>query len=404
MQGSNTLLTPQDNAQLNEVETGQQRIALESLPVRAWLAFTSRCNLNCLHCPRGSASDRPRSEMDMEPSLFQRIEKQLLPYLNACRVGGNNLGEQTLARQCDDYLKRLSDYPMARCLVTNGTALKPETAKILVAYGWTVDFSTESATEDTYRQIRHADFERFLGIVRETCRSKAQFGSNDSVVRFAFTAFYDNLDQLPELVTLTESLGVDEIVVTHLIPMSEAQRFQSLAYHRGLSNQVFRVSAERAQKLGIPILLPPPFAVRSMESASDVSREQTSSAPPLRCLHPWTSISIDEQGDVYPCCIYEKPLGNLHKSDLVSIWNGKRYRHLRKTVNSHRPPSNCQHCPLRGSTYTSHHCNDAESLLRQIGPTDVVDSSFFFRMKVRQFLNRSSLGSYLLRRRNFNRR
>ncbi|HNT35930.1 MAG TPA: hypothetical protein PKH07_13145, partial [bacterium] len=87
-----------------------------------------------------------------------------------------------------------------------------------------------------------------------------------------------------------------------------------------------------------------------------------------------------------------------------SIWNGQQYRHLRKTVNNRRPPANCQHCPLRGIAYTSHHCNDADSLLRQIGPTEDIDTSFFVRMKIKQFLDRSSLGRYILRIRDDKRR
>lgn len=56
-------------------------------------------------------------------------------------------------------------------------------------------------------------------------------------------------------------------------------------------------------------------------------------APPLFCRLPFTEVSIDEAGDVWPNCCpdwVEFPLGNLLREPWEEIWNGESARSLRQ--------------------------------------------------------------------------
>ncbi len=130
--------------------------------------------------------------------------------------------------------------------------------------GWSIDFSTEGATGETYRSIRGGSYEKFIAVVRECCNQKKSLKSTNAKVRIGFTAFYDNIGELKLLIETGDKLGVDEILVAHLIPTKECQRSQSLLYHKGLSNSIFHEASILAQKLGVSLKLPPPFPIRKM--------------------------------------------------------------------------------------------------------------------------------------------
>jgi hypothetical protein len=82
-------------------------------------------------------------------------------------------------------------------------------------------------------------------------------------------------------------------------------------------------------------------------------------------------VSVNENGDVMPCCATGAVMGNLKRDDFATIWRSKRYRRLRERVNSSRPPWYCDGCVLRGvdmeSPVARFH-TDEGYLLRGIGP------------------------------------
>ena len=69
------------------------------------------------------------------------------------------------------------------------------------------------------------------------------------------------------------------------------------------------------------------------------------------CPYPWASLVIASNGDVVACCRdleHRSVLGNLFKEDLRSIWNGARYRDLRRNLARAAPEENdaCRNCDM----------------------------------------------------------
>ena len=63
------------------------------------------------------------------------------------------------------------------------------------------------------------------------------------------------------------------------------------------------------------------------------------------CYLPWQACSINELGNVKACCVHWKSMGTLARSGFESIWNGPRYRRLRRGVYT-RPDSICHTCRM----------------------------------------------------------
>jgi len=59
-----------------------------------------------------------------------------------------------------------------------------------------------------------------------------------------------------------------------------------------------------------------------------------------------------DDGQVSTCCSPEFYItGNIMDSSLYDVWNGKRYKALRATLNGEHPPSACENCHLLRRQY-----------------------------------------------------
>ncbi|MSP11868.1 MAG: radical SAM/SPASM domain-containing protein [Chloroflexi bacterium] len=423
-----TQLSFEKNIAKNQQEFTEGKLILESRPTFAWLAFTGRCNLNCAHCARRLRSFRALPETpDLTPELFGKLKTQLLPWLTRYQLGGNNLGEQLYAPNFDEYFDDMQQYPGRPVIQTSGMLLNTERIEALAASGAQINLSLEGATPGTYNSVRGRnldeliEFARYLDVERKRLDSKA-------TIKLTFTSFYDNIRELPDLVTICKDTGVDMLVVTHLLPLHEGQRYQSLVYHQSMANEMYDKSERLAAELGVKIATPHRFKIKPLHKSPEpmevglfnpktipVGKERgaangnglkasvpvaagvmansneapandngisangngatangngnkqvgnghaksnqikiigpgrsTSKSMPI-CTHPWTSVSIDEMGDVHPCCASGMVMGNLNENTLEEIWNNGRYQKMRATVNTPHPAfTDCRYCVLRG--------------------------------------------------------
>jgi radical SAM protein with 4Fe4S-binding SPASM domain len=390
------------NRALNLEEFNKQSVILKSLPTKAWISLSGRCNLSCSHCLKDKKSIASGSDMSLD--VFNIIKAAIFPYLDTCKFGGNNIGEQLIAEELDYFLTQIKQFAFHPILATNGLLLTKQKILNLIKAGWTIDFSTEGATQETYKNVRGNHFKKFISNVAECCNLRNLHQEAGAMIRLCFTIFYDNAHELTRLITLGAELGVDEILVTHFIPMREGQRHQSLVYHKGMANAIFKEAGSIAEKLAIKLRLPKPFHINKMNELDEKPLNTTGTESFRKCYHPWTSISVNEKGDIFPCCITYVKMGNLRHNSFTEIWNGKRYQKFRKTVNSLAPKEMCRNCSLRGKALTSHLCNNDDALLciinpinhLRINPTERLDTLYFFRLKIKELLGRSTLsGKYL---------
>jgi len=62
------------------------------------------------------------------------------------------------------------------------------------------------------------------------------------------------------------------------------------------------------------------------------------------CSAPWTSLFIDTNGDVKPCCASRYPLGNINKDPVDTILNGKTLLDVRQSLLDGVKSEHCQSC------------------------------------------------------------
>lgn len=385
-----------DNARLNQREADAGAEVLTSKPTRAWLSVTGKCNLLCTHCPRSLVDEMYLSSAEMTSDVFARVKQSLFPMLEFLRIGGNNLGEQLFAKSWPTFADEIKHGPFTPWLITNGQTLNRARIGDLVEAGYVIDISIDAASDAGYRQIRGASLTKLIDNVRaivEARDARATAGARPAAkVMFSFTAFADNIGELPGLVRLAAQLRVDEVVVTHYMPSFEGQRQQSLFYHQQTANTAFDEARAIARDAGLALRVPPNYRikslgheaalrdrVRSRYPAAETPAPAGDAIPP--CAHPWTSVSIDEKGQVFPCCQSNLLMGDLRTSSFEEIWNNRRYRKLRRTVNTAKALPDCRQCVLRGASFTSVDCDEPAFFLRNLELTTWTSGTWHARLR-----------------------
>ena len=63
-------------------------------------------------------------------------------------------------------------------------------------------------------------------------------------------------------------------------------------------------------------------------------------------MAPWTHMSVWQNGDAYPCCIYhwDMPVGNINEAGFKGVWNSKEMRELRTRMLANIPSQGCEKC------------------------------------------------------------
>ena len=75
------------------------------------------------------------------------------------------------------------------------------------------------------------------------------------------------------------------------------------------------------------------------------------------CYLPWQRLSIQPNGDVYPCPVAYKPIGNFNATTLANTWTGPELERFRAGVNDpdnmNLDCSECTHCRHKSVTRKS---------------------------------------------------
>jgi MoaA/NifB/PqqE/SkfB family radical SAM enzyme len=352
------------NRRLNYQEAVEGTTRLKSRPLRFWFDINGPCNLECQHC--GFRAFGRTSDKEVSQDIYDIVLAELMPTAYTCNLGGTNWGEVTIANRFHEFLLDCKKYEVMINLTTNGTRMNKQWVDDLADTLEVIGFSMEGM-EDEFEKIRGFKWRFFLKSVETICKARSDRGRQFRV-EWRFCAHSDNIHQLPEMIRVARSVGVDRIQVMNLVPYVPAQKFKNLYFHRSAANRAFAEARKTAADLNFDIEIPPDF----MEGTFDTELVQigepgkrrfvrTEEFQMANCYLPWQACSINELGIVKPCCVYWRPMGSLAKSGFEAVWNGSKYRRLRSSVNT-RPDGICHSCRL------SRYDNDQNKSFSQLLP------------------------------------
>ncbi|WP_419757801.1 radical SAM/SPASM domain-containing protein [Acidisoma sp.] len=331
----------------------QRSSTAEAAPVCLYLEVTNRCNLLCETCPRTFETLEPPADMSWE--LFTKIVDQVP---NVARVVLHGVGEPMLVKQLPQMIRYLKDRGTYVLFNTNGTLLQPKRFQELIDTGLDeLRVSLDAADRETYLKVRGKDY--FNRIVRDVGKFIAYqklVGATSPRVSLWLTGLKETVDQLPDFVRLSASMGVTEVHLQRLVFDESGYgmaRAESSLFEVTQAQEQAAIEAAQAIGATLGVTLD---ASGATEPGLSLKRQEDDT-PWATCRRPWSLMYFTAHGRALPCCIapfsvrgYSNyTLGDATQSSLREIWNSPAYRDFRTSLLSEAPPAPCANCGLRWS-------------------------------------------------------
>jgi MoaA/NifB/PqqE/SkfB family radical SAM enzyme len=321
------------------------------------------CNLKCIMCEEHSIysccqtkrkeEGRPRRRMDI--GLIRKIleESKDSPLRE---IIPSTMGEPLLYRHFDQIIQLCHEFNVKLNLTTNGTFPKYGAvgwAKKIVPIGSDVKISWNGATKQTSELIMiGSNFEKRVQNVKDFIRIRDEVfasGGNFCRMTFQLTFIELGLEELPDVIRLAASLGVNRVKGHHLWVFTKEMQNQNLrrnvnSIHRW--NEIVTKALDAAELFRLPS--GEKVALENIYPLNESAMEELVSdgVCPFLGEEAWVS----SEGRFNPCCAPNEErlklggFGNLFDTSIDNIWQGPAYQSLRKNYLKHAV---CKGCNMR---------------------------------------------------------
>jgi len=315
-----------------------------SLPTELQVEVTSRCNLKCDACLR--THKRLAPDVDLTIDDFVRIASEV-PVLS--RVVFQLNGESLLSPDVFAMIREACRRGAHTILNTNGTLLDEPRRAALRASGLSeLRVSLDGATAETVERMAGADI---FSLVVEGVRAFVveRQGRSEPRVSLWMIANQETIQELPDVIRLAATIGVEEVYLQRLVVNGYGIAQEKSSIHGRLDARVREIlgEAERvAATLGVALR-----ASGRRPILESLVMDAAGGNPRIGCWRPWRSAVVTASKLVLPCCIssftlgYDRlMLGDLSTERLSDVWNGERYKALRRGILSNQPVNACLRC------------------------------------------------------------
>jgi MoaA/NifB/PqqE/SkfB family radical SAM enzyme len=322
------------------------------LPATLQVEITSACNLRCAMCLVRYRPPVNKLAGALPLELYRRLLDEL-PGLRRLTLQG--LGEPLLSPYLLDMIRLARARDIEVGFNSNATLLTRARADELVATGldW-LHVSLDGARAGTYEAIREgADFGKVVTNLAGLVEAKRAAGGDKPWIRVVFVAMRRNIAELPELVELMGTVGVQEVRVQNLshdfADTPDGSQYAQIRDYtaaealwtgadRDASEAAFAGARAAADQHGLLLRLP-----------------HLDTRPGAGCTWPWDAAYVTSAGVVQPCCMVmgddRVALGDLAVASFPQIWYGPAYQDFRARLAGDEPPEVCRGCALYQRTF-----------------------------------------------------
>jgi len=300
----------------------------------AWqVELTSRCPLKCKMCSRAAYKDFFSKDMNLGD--FQK----LLPYFSEVEaVVLEGWGESLLHKNLLDCIGWVKEKGPRAGFVTSGKGLNESLISELLKVG--VDFmgfSLSGATPATHNAIRvNSDLEELQENILTLQEMKARRNLVNPQLHIVYLMLKENIREVPALIQLARDLGIKEVVLIHLIHVSNSyQEEQRVFGENGVEpfERILEAAQAKAREWKIELQCP----------SLSIGEVPICGENPLRNLY------ISADGEVSPCVYLNPPVptpfkrifqgkefpiekvsfGNIFQKPFQEIWQNPQYEEFR---------------------------------------------------------------------------
>ena len=348
-------------------------------PVSIELVPTDRCNLNCLSCWRQGwdkekIEKRYAEEMSDERLLKLIDEAVELGVKEIAFVGG---GEPLFRSITPVLMRKIKKYGMECDLVTNGALLtKPLIGEMVKIGVDRIKFSIDGVDAETHDYLRgiKGTFEKVMGNIEHFAKTKDALNAERPSLLFNTVISSKNYRQLPDIVKIGHTVGLDGIWLLPLTVFDESARKLKLTQNqriefKSMLKESIKLSKEFGMENNFEHFLDTKYMEKT-ESMHEVMMEAVEGPVPnppfkdiikeeypksedslenfkfLPCYIPWHHITIIPNGNTGPCFspwVWDTDV-SIKNHSLKELWYGEYFDKFRNIMLNRKLPDNCKRC------------------------------------------------------------
>ena len=283
--------------------------------VMSW-NVTRECNMKCSHCYINATEKKLDNELSTEEGkrLMDQIYQVSRPLLI---LSG---GEPLLRPDIFELIEYGAKKGLKMGLGSNGYLIDDAVAKKLKAAGIT----TVSISIDSNIPAQHDEFRGVAGAWEKAVNACKALRKNNVLVQVNTTLTHDNYDQIDDIMTLAESIGVENFHLFFLVPTGRGMKLTDISpqkYEDMITNTFAKVHKHRLN-------VRPSCAPQFMRIAKGMGLDMRQWI--RGCIAGMHYCRIYPNGDVTPCPYLPIKLGNVREQSFKDIWfNSPVFKNLR---------------------------------------------------------------------------
>lgn len=295
--------------------------------------ISERCNLRCQHCYQDNYKNNNELSFETLVSIFDHFKRFLsqLEELAMHKVTAhiNITGGEPFVRK--DFFELLEIFYAHRNLLSfgilsNGSFIDENCAKHLKQLSPRFVQISVEGNEETHDQLRGTGhFQACIGALKHLKKQQIK-------TLISFTAHQKNYQQFQEVAQIAHRLKVDRLWSDRLIPCGSGSDLQTLNSEQTL--HFFKIMSATKQKLEKKWF-------NHTEVALHRALQFLVGGNAYTCSAGRSLLTIQPNGDVYPCRRMPIKVGNILESDLFEIYQQDTLLKLR---DQHLISKGCEKC------------------------------------------------------------
>ncbi len=302
--------------------------------VMSW-NVTRECNMKCSHCYINATEKKLSNELTTAEgkNLMDQISQVSKPLLI---LSG---GEPLLRQDIYELIHYGASKGLKMGLGSNGSLIDNEAAGKLKAAG----IATVSISLDSHISAQHDEFRGVEGAWEKAVNACKVLRRNNVLVQVNTTLTQQNYNQIDDIMSLSEKIGVENFHLFFLVPTGRGAKLADISpkkYEDMITNTFAKVSKHNLN-------VRPSCAPQFMRIAKGMGLDMRQWV--RGCLAGLYYCRIYPNGDVTPCPYLPIKLGNVREKSFKEIWfNSPIFKALRDSNSLKGKCGVCEHRSLCG--------------------------------------------------------
>lgn len=307
-------------------------------PLYATWDITNLCNLNCIFCSASTKQVKTTVSSPLSINITEKIIKWGIKYIS---IRG---GEPTIVNQLPEIVEKLVNNNVFVEIVSNGLGFTPEffdKIKNLNKNMIRIKISLDSPIEKENDVIRGKD--SYKNAIEAT-KNIRKYGWN---FRIQMVVVNSNKHRIYDMYKLVEKLNAKSFGVYLVLPFGRGEDVDRVYLDENILNQLIKIKQEekttKFEKIGLGLDEFRYF--KEIYEDKGVTAEESYILSLLKCNGAKTRISIDANGDCYPCDLMKYnsfKMGNILKTSLSEIWDSNKALEFNKI--NRKTKNECKSC------------------------------------------------------------